>query len=556
MSSTLSFVPRKVAKRVSPEKKCQNVVSAVNHVQVPTIHEAHGLQNHPSVEPQTAATASGSNSTQNEGKGKGKARAVEDRASRFTDIDYARLLCLALSDYSLWSDPELRRALDPTQTKDDSETGYVPLDNVLKRLLPHFGIVSPPSTALVGVVKALRACTGEWLDVRLMLEEPSIKSDGWQGPKSGNFTVGSKSLGGYEIGRKDWTRQNTPAGLSFSKQNWHERTVYVERIPTRYRSVPSAMHLIMDLLSQSGSSFDLLSRIQGVALPAHHQDKPGDPPKFKDFCLVTLVTIEDAEFLTKRWPWTRSTAASVESTDKDIVSEVVRDATKFGLRTLSKTNWEHLKGEYLRYRSQLIEKINEHEDAQVETQTRTIGKRERDVESELQRTPSAHEAAQTPSKADALSPDAPYPYGCLILVRNIHPETNKTTLRALFSVSKGGGLKEDGLDYIDFNKGVDSCYLRLSTPTHTDALVSHFVGESLVQAHGLDDNGLCTGAGSGAKPIVLEKVLGRREEVYWERVPEKVRRQAVQRVIAAAEGDQRPGNAHRADQQLKKKRRK
>ena len=31
----------------------------------------------------------------------------------------------------------------------------------------------------------------------------------------------------------------------------------------------------------------------------------------------------------------------------------------------------------------------------------------------------------------------------------------------------------------------------------------------------------------------MERVQGKKEEVYWERVPEKVRRQAVERVVEA-----------------------
>ena len=58
-----------------------------------------------------------------------------------------------------------------------------------------------------------------------------------------------------------------------------------------------------------------------------------------------------------------------------------------------------------------------------------------------------------------LDPSAPYPPNCLVFVRNVHPETNKTTLRALFSaaLSEGGeDLPPDGIDYVDFTKGLDA----------------------------------------------------------------------------------------------------
>ncbi len=34
----------------------------------------------------------------------------------------------------------------------------------------------------------------------------------------------------------------------------------------------------------------------------------------------------------------------------------------------------------------------------------------------------------------------------------------------------------------------------------------------------------------------LEVVTGRREELYWEKVPEKIRKQAVQKAIASSSG--------------------
>lgn len=57
-----------------------------------------------------------------------------------------------------------------------------------------------------------------------------------------------------------------------------------------------------------------------------------------------------------------------------------------------------------------------------------------------------------------------YPPSSLVFVRNIHPETNKTTLRNFFATSLKGSLADgtiqsDGLDYVDFNKGMDSVSL-------------------------------------------------------------------------------------------------
>ncbi|KAF8338492.1 hypothetical protein F5887DRAFT_1137510 [Amanita rubescens] len=550
MSSTFPFLPRKVA----ASSKKQNV-------------QAQPLDPGRTEETGGSSSRDVSDAIQREGKGKEKATAAEQRTSKVTDDDYAHLVCLALSDYALWSDPQLRRALDPAQAEDDlliceiiDVLNYpldIPLNDVFKRLLPSFGLVSPQTTALVGTVKALRAYAAELIDVRLLLEEPS---DGWR--RAGGSSTGSKSFGGYELCRKDWTRESTPTQLSYSRHDWQERTVYVERIPTQYRSIPGVLRLIANLLP-GGSTIHPLTRIQGVTLPAHHQDKPGDTPTFKDFCLVILASVEDAEFLTKEWQWNRNTAGGTDTIYEGEVKgdfEVAKEATRFGFRALKKADWERLREEYLNYRARLIQEINEYEDGQVEMQI--VGKREREeeaVEAHIQQH-SINAAVQLPPKPIPLSPNAPYPYGCLVFVRNIHPETNKTTLRALFSsifqheALGESTLKKDGLDYVDFNKGVDSCYLRLSTPAHADAVVLHFTEQQLIQVNGLDDRGTPVDPSSKVKAIVLDNVTGKREEVYWERVPEKVRKQAVQKMIALAEGGERSGEV--GPEAPKKRRRK
>lgn len=54
-----------------------------------------------------------------------------------------------------------------------------------------------------------------------------------------------------------------------------------------------------------------------------------------------------------------------------------------------------------------------------------------------------------------------YPPGCLVFIRHVHPDTNKTTLRNLFlhiweeGGNPGGEKDEDGIDYLDYTKGMD-----------------------------------------------------------------------------------------------------
>ncbi|KAF8484415.1 hypothetical protein JB92DRAFT_1567718 [Gautieria morchelliformis] len=82
-----------------------------------------------------------------------------------------------------------------------------------------------------------------------------------------------------------------------------------------------------------------------------------------------------------------------------------------------------------------------------------------------------------------------FPQNCLVFVRNIHPDTNKTTLRTLFSASLASSKRS--VDYVDFTKGIDTvgpfliihppfslacltqCHLRLASPSDAARLVSH-----------------------------------------------------------------------------------
>jgi len=58
-------------------------------------------------------------------------------------------------------------------------------------------------------------------------------------------------------------------------------------------------------------------------------------------------------------------------------------------------------------------------------------------------------------------------------------------------------------------------------------LVNYFTCRRIVQSHGLDETRTdAANEGGAAIALVMETVLGKRE-VYWEKVAEKVRRQAV-----------------------------
>ena len=63
--------------------------------------------------------------------------------------------------------------------------------------------------------------------------------------------------------------------------------------------------------------------------------------------------------------------------------------------------------------------------------------------------------------------------------------------------------------------------------------MDYFSSRHIAQSSGLDNRG---SESPEAKAIVPEIVLGKREEVYWDKIPEKIRRQAVEKTLKAMHG--------------------
>lgn len=193
--------------------------------------------------------------------------------------------------------------------------------------------------------------------------------------------------------------------------------------------------------------------MQCVTLPRHHQDQPGEQPKCKGFALVTLSSSSHLETLLTRWPWNRN----VDTTTMDVESETSREARRFGFRTISKSQWNKLNEEYLSYKQSLLQEI-----AQEDEEYGPYGSQEDRGRQKRPATPSDDEFQPEdgpPGKA-VTTLSSPYPLGCLLFVRNVHPETNKTTLKTLFSATLNTSeTGVEGIDYVDFNKGMDSVCL-------------------------------------------------------------------------------------------------
>ena len=225
--------------------------------------------------------------------------------------------------------------------------------------------------------------------------------------------------------------------------------------------------------STPAPSRDPLTRIQGISFPPHYNDEQDMQPFCKGFAFVTLAHTADCNHLKENWPWFRDASSDFymdqfkarEGEGTILSTDPLYIARQHNLRVISKEKWLQLKAEYLGYRQKLVEELNISQDAQqkqskgmsdVETPgIMNQGSLETDILA-LDPLPKA----TTPS----LNPSSPYPPNCLVFIKNIHPETTKTTLRTLFSrglwQSDASAQKSfEGLDYVDFSKGMDTVSL-------------------------------------------------------------------------------------------------
>jgi hypothetical protein len=330
-------------------------------------------------------------------------------------------------------------------------------------------------------VKALRTHAPDAFDVRMRMARPSRAT--WYGRNEAREDTG----GGYEVQLRDWEGALTRARSS-ARHEWEARSVYVvrsllsgrvcqrasdekqENMPPPCRNVAGIHRFVSSLLPDAREELSDVERIQHVSLPRHHQDKPGDQPKCKGFAIVTFSRREDVQHVLHRWPWERR-----RTTSGDVLEGEAHEAVRFGFRTTTKSHWEMLNEAYLAYRQKLLDDIASSQQAEP------LGTEPRD---EPPGSPTVGDDAQEPESvppdAPMLDLSAPFPPGCLVFVRNVHPETNKTTLRKLFARAFAGAdvaSANDEIGYVDFNKGMDTVRSHLSA--HRGAPCAHF-GSSLV----------------------------------------------------------------------------
>jgi hypothetical protein len=74
-------------------------------------------------------------------------------------------------------------------------------------------------------------------------------------------------------------------------------------------------------------------------------------------------------------------------------------------------------------------------------------------------------------------------------------------------------------------------------------LIDHFNANSVIQSSGL--GGTASSSSSADKAILMEMVLGKKEELYWEKVPEKIRRNIMEKGMDVEDLAKRPSKRQR-----------
>ncbi|KAF9516821.1 hypothetical protein BS47DRAFT_607885 [Hydnum rufescens UP504] len=289
------------------------------------------------------------------------------------------------------------------------------------------------------------------------------------------------------------------------------------------------------------------SIVQNVSFdPNPGQDDQG---RCHGFAFIVVRDLDIVEKLTNDWPWDLEVSKPTALMDGVSQSGDLADARRYGFRALKQKRWLVLKQEYLEYRQCLVDIPSP---SKPSGSTAAAIDPEHAIESRRsdQRAPAVLLEAHPHSQphADVFQDLPSYPHGCLAFIKNVHPETNKTTLKELLSAA----FRQDGeagtgqeVDYVDYLKGIDSCHVRLSQPALTTQLRDYFATHRVYQATGLDGAGVTiSDADSGSKSIQVEIIQGRKEELYWAKVPDKVRATALLKIyqMAGEEKGVNPGH--------------
>ncbi|KAJ7073820.1 hypothetical protein C8F01DRAFT_1224650 [Mycena amicta] len=272
--------------------------------------------------------------------------------------------------------PELRMDIE-RRTRVRSNDNFFPLSYILEPPAP----LSTAETSEAAIAKALRAHAADTVDLRMAIPSAERKT---------------------------------------SRKDWDARTVYVETLLVKCKTLAAACRFILGLLPSSPAE-DTCSKVTLEYTRIQNITSPG-PPR------------QHAGLLVAAWPWKRLKPEQVDGTgDKDKT-----DAARFGFRACSTTRWD-------------------------EYRTGLAGTEDRAGWHLSYRQRAAHgptSLPHLPTHPTALSSSA------------ISTPLQQTALRAFFADALGVGTDDtdEAIDYVDYTVGVDSVGLFL-TGTHSSRLI-------------------------------------------------------------------------------------
>ncbi|KIO31067.1 hypothetical protein M407DRAFT_19942, partial [Tulasnella calospora MUT 4182] len=201
-----------------------------------------------------------------------------------------------------------------------------------------------------------------------------------------------------------------------------------------------------------------------------------------------------------------------------------------GFRAITHQRWAELRDEYLAYRDVLIARLNARPEPEITARSSSrITPKTREGKAEKGAQPQLSNELASVATNHVGPTQSDYPQGCLVFVRNVHPGTNKTTLKKVLSLPFTK-KHHDGseIDYVDWTKGLDSCYVRLSGPEHADRMVHYFTKYVQCQREPSDDEiTQFVTPEMFKKRITAKLVKGEREEIYWRNVPQKIKQASL-----------------------------
>ncbi|KAL8277611.1 hypothetical protein RQP46_010043 [Phenoliferia psychrophenolica] len=124
-----------------------------------------------------------------------------------------------------------------------------------------------------------------------------------------------------------------------------------------------------------------------------------------------------------------------------------------------------------------------------------------------------------------------FPKGCVLWIRNIHFKSTRSSLRSLFTdvLEELEEASGKGVEFVDYDKGLDTCHLRLASSHLASLIHGHFSSAALVQTGSTELTPLSSAPvdpSDPPRPLKSEILEGTRERLYWEGLPEATRKSA------------------------------